>query len=585
MEFRQASCVRQAADGRFIVAGRAVSGLDGDAGIAAFDASGEVAWLRAYGGPATDMAWAIEPLPGGDLALLGATESFAAGRDDLWLLRLDGHGNIQWERVLGGSGWEWAAALVAGSDGSVVAAGTTESFGAGASDVWLMKVDAAGSLVWQRTFGGPDSDVAGGVERTPDGGLVVVGFTRPSNLPSRGLLFKLDGAGNVLWHKVLGCHGDSGLNSVLPMPDGGFAAVGWTAGPFGGTAGWFVRLDASGNLRAERTFTSYDGASLSDLVPGVDGGFVSVGIIGSGGGRNSDMWVCKLDENGSLVLQRAYGSGNYQGARSIRSTPDGGYVVVGRGEVPTAGCVVKLNANLDIPNCSDGFEPFVLEWSQEVVVATGSLSVASQSAMGVSSASVYSPSNVSWWGCFQPQLAIATLMHGAGPGSLMCQPNPVDYGFSSTCTATPGVGSHFVGATTTCAGALQGTNPFTVGPVTADCAVAAEFALNSYRIGVVVNNPEWGTVSCAPSPATHGATVECHAVPSNGYRLRSISGCDGATVSETYRFIATGECTVSVTFEPIPDPIPALSWHGLGLAAGLLASVGALILRRTTSIP
>jgi hypothetical protein len=101
-------------------------------------------WSRTYGGTNDDKAYALVQTGDGGFAIAGSTDSFGAGGYDFWLVKTDASGNMQWNKTYGGTGDDEAYALVQTGDGGYALAGYTESFGAGHYDFWLVKTDAGG---------------------------------------------------------------------------------------------------------------------------------------------------------------------------------------------------------------------------------------------------------------------------------------------------------------------------------------------------------------------------------------------------------------------------------------------------------
>jgi len=134
-------------------------------------------WNRTYGGTGDESAQALVQTSDGGYALAGVTGSFGAGESDFWLVKTDANGNEEWNKTYGGTGSDFARALVRTVDGGYALAGHTYSFGAGESDFWLVKTDASGNAQWNKTYGGIDVDVAYALVQTVDGGYALAGQT------------------------------------------------------------------------------------------------------------------------------------------------------------------------------------------------------------------------------------------------------------------------------------------------------------------------------------------------------------------------------------------------------------------------
>ena len=235
------------ADGGLAVAGRTTSKGAGkqDMWVLRLDGSGNVVWDRTFGGGEDDWATSVVALADGGLAVAGLTASKGAGNADMWVLRLDGSGNVVWDRTFGGSENDWASSVVALADGGLAVAGHTESKGAGDADMWVLRLDGSGNVVWERTFGGGESDEAGSVVALADGGLAVAGSTRSKGAGTRDMwVLRLDGSGNVLWDRTFGGGLSDWASSVVALADGGLAVAGGTESKGAGKFDvWVLRLD------------------------------------------------------------------------------------------------------------------------------------------------------------------------------------------------------------------------------------------------------------------------------------------------------------------------------------------------------
>jgi predicted secreted protein len=134
-------------------------------------------WTRTYGGSGNDCPYSLVAAADGGYALAGSTEFLGAGGEDFWLVKTDSLGNMQWNRRYGGIGNDVAYSLIATSDGGYVLAGSTESFGAGGNDFWLVKIDALGNMQWNKTYGGASDDGACSLVAATEGGYTLAGHT------------------------------------------------------------------------------------------------------------------------------------------------------------------------------------------------------------------------------------------------------------------------------------------------------------------------------------------------------------------------------------------------------------------------
>jgi len=141
------------------------------------DSLGYIEWDEVFGGTDADRGYSARQTADGGYIMAGYTGSFGAGLYDLFLVKTDGEGTEEWSETFGGTGRDYGQSVVQTADGGYLAAGYTLSYGAGNEDVWLVRTNADGDLQWQTTYGGSASDVAYAVANTSDGGYVVTGHT------------------------------------------------------------------------------------------------------------------------------------------------------------------------------------------------------------------------------------------------------------------------------------------------------------------------------------------------------------------------------------------------------------------------
>jgi hypothetical protein len=169
--------VQQTSDGGFIIVGYTASFGAGDVWLIKTDADGNKLWDRTFGGSMVDRGYSVQQTSDGGFIIVGWTWSFGAGGPDVWLIKTDADGNKLWDRTFGGSDWDEGYSVQQTSDGGFILVGWTWSFGAGGPDVWLIKTDADGNKLWDRTFGGSMVDRGFSVQQTSDGGFIIVGAT------------------------------------------------------------------------------------------------------------------------------------------------------------------------------------------------------------------------------------------------------------------------------------------------------------------------------------------------------------------------------------------------------------------------
>ncbi|MFH1891575.1 MAG: dockerin type I repeat-containing protein [Candidatus Zixiibacteriota bacterium] len=172
-------CIREAVDGGYIIAATTDSYGAGetDCYLIRIDEAGDTLWTRTYGGAERDRAFSVCTTSDGGFLFAGDTYSYGAGNRDVYLIRTDSMGDTLWTRTYGGSGGELAWDLQKTADNCYIVYGVTGSYGAGEYDLWLLKIDSNGDTIWTATYGGYGTEYPGSIEKTSDGGYILVGTT------------------------------------------------------------------------------------------------------------------------------------------------------------------------------------------------------------------------------------------------------------------------------------------------------------------------------------------------------------------------------------------------------------------------
>jgi len=239
--------VVEASDGGYAIAGTAEPELyNHDFWLVKVDSSGNLEWNKTYGGPDVDVATSVVETSDGGYALAGQTSSFGDGGFDFWLVKTDVSGNMQWDKTYGGIGLEQARSLIQTSDGGYALAGQTSSFGDGSDNFWLVKTDVSGNMQWDKTYGGIGEEKANSLIQTSDGGYALAGETRSSIVAMPDfLLVKVYSSGNLEWNKTYGGPDMDIAYSVVEASDGGYALAGYTDSFGAGSSDfWLVKTES-----------------------------------------------------------------------------------------------------------------------------------------------------------------------------------------------------------------------------------------------------------------------------------------------------------------------------------------------------
>lgn len=285
------------------------------------------------------------------------------GANDVWLIKLNAVGDTVWTRMLGGSQDDKAGTVAFTADGNFILIGSTQSSDGDITDkritygedMWVVKLDGNGRILWSKTFGGSAGDIGTGVVGTPDGGYLVSGDTESNNGEITGShgssdawVLKLDGQGRPQWSKVYGGSDFDQIGAIRAIP-GGYVLTGLTNSADGDVKGYHppsyigsdvlvIRIDPAGNLVWAKAYGGTEDEVATAMVAVPDGMVVTAytdsnngDVSGYHGGQifTTDLWVLKLNYDGDIVWTRTIGGSSEDVATTIANTPDGGLVLAG----------------------------------------------------------------------------------------------------------------------------------------------------------------------------------------------------------------------------------------------------------------
>jgi hypothetical protein len=305
---------------------------------------------------------AVVPAPDGGFWLVGPTSIIVGSNSNIYVLKIDASGNLLWSRTYGGSRDDWASSVLATPDGGLLLVGGTKSFGAGGTeDIYLLRLNAAGDVVWSRTYGGSDTDESAGAIPTSDGGLLLAGSIEPASpelADSDTLLVKLDASGNIQWgrrYNLYECNPYSyticeGAGPVVQTSDGNFVIMEnyfYTDYRTGETHSYsfLLKVDSSGDVLNFWGLTDEVAKFwLNDLLVTADGGVLIWGSTATGG------LLAELDASGTVTWKRGYSFPQDSEASVIGKTPDGGFLLLGSTFLtgPLTSYAVKISGTGDV---------------------------------------------------------------------------------------------------------------------------------------------------------------------------------------------------------------------------------------------
>ena len=317
------------------------------------DSSGNPIWKKAIGETSSDFANDVQQTSDSGFIVCGySISSFSGGfaGENIYLIKLNSNGSILWSKIIGGVGNERANSVRQTSDGGFIIAGTTNSWGAGGNDFYLVKTDGNGNISWTKTFGGALDDVANSVKQTSDGGYIVAGETNSFGAGDIDYyLIKTDALGTLTWSKTFGGGGSDWLYSVVQASDDGYVMGGYSISFLGaGEADAVViKTDITGSILWSKTYGEQYGDVASSIVRTNDNGYALAGGQSSFPFSMVDKGLLfKIDSVGNFIWANAFRNSN-EVQRGICKTTDGGYALTGEW-LPVSGIdliLIKTNAN------------------------------------------------------------------------------------------------------------------------------------------------------------------------------------------------------------------------------------------------
>ncbi len=387
-----ANCVSHTSDNLFIISGYTESFGSGgkDILIIKIDQCGDIVWQKAYGGVQDEEAVHIKLTSDNGFILTGITKSFGQGGNDIFLLKIDQEGNTLWAKSFGGTTNERGRKILETKNGYYVV-GDTKSFGQGLSDIYIIKVDLSGNFLWSKVYGGYNNDGAHSVLKSIDGNIVITGSTYSYGNAHQIFIMKIDPSGDLIWFKTYGGSSTDGASDIIQLNDASFITTGNASGGAGNLDFFLLKTDHNGNLNWFKTYGGNNEDWGYSVLLTIDNGFVISGYTDSFGFGSRDVYLVKTDSNGNLEWSQTYGGINFDGGQiheahqTILITDLDNYLIcdyttssgVGEGD----SFVIKTDAQGIVENCNQYTpntivsSPFIYSESQFPIIITENINV------------------------------------------------------------------------------------------------------------------------------------------------------------------------------------------------------------------
>lgn len=319
----------QLSNGSFLTAGSVGNENNTNVLLINTSAAGDTLWTKTYGGNGNDHAYALTETADGGILITGSTTSFGTGSTDVYAVKTDANGNMLWFKTYGGVGDDAGMSVLQSGDGYMIA-GTTSSFGAGGNDIYVLSIGLTGNLHWAKTYGGAGDEYGNSIALTSDGGFFITGSSNSFNGVNADVyLVKTDGSGNKEWSRTYGKSAIDYGKAGMQTADGGYIAVG-TSYSFGSghPAIYLLRTDANGAVVFSKTFTGDSNDFGRAVKQTADNGFVIAGSTTNVQG-NTDVCLIKTDSTGEMMWNGSFGDSNDETAEAVIETSNGQFMITG----------------------------------------------------------------------------------------------------------------------------------------------------------------------------------------------------------------------------------------------------------------
>lgn len=296
--------------------------------------AGDIIFEKSYGGISYDEIMAVTENPFGGFIGAGFTRSYGLGRwGNAFFVKTDSDGDSVWTMHLGGDGMDVFADIITTPDSMFVATGLTDTPN-DFENIYLVKVDDDGLIQWEKNYGGPEKEVAQSLINAQDGGIIITGVTKSFSVGEEDLfIMKTTIDGDSLWFKTYGTTGNDGGYGISPTSDGGYIIT----GQYNWSDLWLVKIDSDGDTLWTSVIGGADYEEGLSVKETSDGGYIVCGSTASYGSGQLDAFLVKTDSNGKLDWQKTFGGAGYDEGRRVVINDTTGYVVMANTDGGNAG--------------------------------------------------------------------------------------------------------------------------------------------------------------------------------------------------------------------------------------------------------
>lgn len=299
--------------------------------ITKFDIEGNEIWTTPIGKSKNQFGNSVIEMENGDFIVTGKSNYLSAGSHDLFIVRVNSEGEKLWDHKFGGSEYDLGNCIVRTKDKGFIISGATESKGNGFSDMWVLKFDEWGGLIWDKTYGGEGFDEANSIIEARNGDFIVTGFTNSGESKKFDInILRLDKFGKQIWNNTFGGeYNDIGFQAIETQSgDIVIAGNSSTTGDKIMSEATIIKTNASGDFLWENRIGN---GKRSKALSVVEMGNRELAIAGFSVSKTTgyDMQVTNLSEDGYTMWQEIYGGSRWDEANTVIKTRDNNLLIAG----------------------------------------------------------------------------------------------------------------------------------------------------------------------------------------------------------------------------------------------------------------
>jgi uncharacterized delta-60 repeat protein len=293
---------------------------------------GQSYWKRTYGGNYPEQ---MLFQPDGSVLILGSKAPSSADYDDIWIIKGNSLGDILWSKTYGGSSYDNPRQILSQSDGTSLILGYTNSYGTAKQDIWLLKINSEGDTLWTKTYGGSNYDYPTEMLLQPDGSILILGYTDSFGAGNKDIwLLKVNSFGDTLWTKTFGGIHDDVPVKMLLQSDGSILVLGVTnlifsdVAPIGDIL--LFKVNSSGNTLWTKIYGESGYNSPTQMLLQSDGSMLITGITNFNGAENQSIWLLKVNSVGDTLWTKTYGGIHNSNPTQMILQPDSSILILGQ---------------------------------------------------------------------------------------------------------------------------------------------------------------------------------------------------------------------------------------------------------------